>query len=894
MANAFLTTKLYMPPIQTNSVNRPRLLEHLAPTPNTKLILISAPVGYGKTTLVIEWLNQLSDMQSCWVSLDVDDSDAQQFFQYMLAAIRPFLGTKSTLGEMLQFGQPQPYKGLVKAFVNDVATISHPFCLVLDDYHTIDSADMDAAVAMLLDWMPPQMMLVLTSRSDPGFPISRLRVRGQLIELRADQLRFTKVEAAQFLQQTMGLTLLPAQIAALEARTEGWIAGLQMAALSMQNRANSDVDGFVHTFTGSHRFIMDYLVEEALRQQPEPVRNFLLSTSILDRLCGSLCTAVTQMPHAQEILEMLERNNLFVVPLDNQRHWYRYHHLFADVLQAYMRAKQPELTTISHQRASRWFAKQNARHEAIEHALAASDFELAAEQIELAWRSMDRSFQEMKWLKWVQTLPDTLVRTHPVLSAGYGWALLDTGQFAAAESRLQDAEHWLENPSSDMVVADKREFEALPATLSAARAYLAYGKGDIASTKQYAQKTLALLPADDHFYRGVPTVTLGMAQWAGGELLAAADSFDVAIGHFLRADNLLFAASGMVVLAQIKVRLGRLLEAIEINEQALQLIAQRDKPLFHSIAMLHRNLSQIFCEQGNLEAAWHHLNQSAKQSEQAGELEGEHRHEVAKATLAWAAGDLAAAEEHLDRATAMYRLGRMAEYAPIEAIKCRIWLVQGELTRAQDWATRHNLSATDEPAFLREYEHLTLARLHMACYLRNKERTLLEETFSLLNRLLQSARAGKRTESEVECLLLLALAEDAQDNRQDAMTHLADALRLAQPQGYVQLFVREGAPLADLLKTAVSHNIAPNYAARLLSAFGETVVQQQPLVDPLSERELEILAFIAAGLKNKEIAEQLVISVNTVLYHNKNIYSKLGVNKRTLAIAKAREIGLIA
>ena len=893
MADAFLTTKLYMPPIQTNRVNRPRLLEHLAPTPNTKLILISAPAGYGKTTLVIEWLNQLNDVQSCWVSLDEDDSDAQQFFQYMLAAIRPFLGTKSTLGEMLQFGQPQSYRGLVKAFVSDVATISHPFCLVLDDYHTVDSADVDAAVAMLLDWMPPQMMLVLTSRSDPGFPISRLRVRGQLIELRADQLRFTEAEAAQFLQQAMGLLLTTDQIAALENRTEGWIAGLQMAALSMQQRATADLDQFVANFTGSHRFVIDYLVEETLLHQPDAVRTFLLATAVLERLNGPLCAAVTQMSDAQEMLESLERKNLFVVPLDEQRHWYRYHHLFADVLQAHTRAKQPELTIMSHQRASRWFAKQNVRHKAIDHALAASDFELAAEQIELAWRNMDRSFQEMKWLKWVQTLPDTLVRTRPVLSAGYGWALLDTGQFAAAESRLQDAEHWLENPSSDMVVADKREFEALPATLSAARAYLAYGKGDMASTKQYAQKTLALLPADDHFYRGIPTVTLGMAQRAEGEMLAAADSFDLAIGHFLRADNLLFAVGGMLGLAEIKVRLGRLIEAIEISEQALQLIAQREKPLFRSIAMLHRNLCQIFCEQGNLETAWHHLNQSAKQSEQAGEPEGEHQHEVAKATLAWAAGDFAAAEEHLDRASAIYRLGRMAEYAPIEAIKCRIWLAQGELSRAQDWATRHNLSATDKPAFLREYEHLTLARLYIAYYRRNKERTLLEDTFSLLNRLLQSARAGKRTESEIECFLLLALAEDAQGNRQDALTHLANSLRLAQPQGYMQLFVREGAPLADLLKTAVSHNIAPNYAARLLSAFGETVVQQQPLVDPLSERELEILQLIAAGLKNKEIATQLFISLNTVLYHNKNIYGKLGVRKRTVAVSKARELGLI-
>lgn len=893
MSVNLLQTKLYAPRLRPSLVPRPRLIETLKQGLTGKLTLISAPAGFGKTTLVSAWLQQL-DRPVAWLSLDAGDGELARFLAYLIAALQtvfPDAGKRPLA--LLQSPSPPPANFVLTELLNEITAVPEQLLLVLDDYHLLDAPAVDEALTFLLDHLPPQLHLVITTREDPTLSLPRLRARGLLTELRAADLRFTVAETAVFLQQTMGLNLTEAQIAALEARTEGWIAGLQMAALSMQQRTTADLDQFVANFTGSHRFVMDYLVEETLLHQPDAVRTFLLATAVLERLNGPLCAAVTQMSGAQEMLESLERQNLFVVPLDEQRHWYRYHHLFAEVLQAHTQAKRPELTIMSHQRASRWFAKQNARHKAIDHALAANDFELAAEQIELAWRSMDRSFQEVKWLKWVQTLPDTLVRTHPVLSAGYGWALLDTGQFAAAESRLQDAEQWLENPSSDMVVVDRREFEALPATLSAGRAYLSYGKGDMASTKQYAQKTLALLPADDHFYRGVPTVTLGMAQWAEGEMLAAADSFDVAIGHFLRADNLLFAVSGMVVLAQIKVRLGKLLEAIEINQQALQLIAQRDKPLFGSIAVLHRNLCQILCEQGELEAAWHHLNQSAKQSEQAGELEGEHRHEVAKATLAWAAGDLATAEEHLDRATAIYRLGRMAEYAPIEAIKCRIWLVQGELSRAQDWATQHNLSATDEPAFLREYEHLTLARLYMAYYRRNKKRTLLEDTFSLLNRLLQSARAEKRTGSEIECLLLLALAEDAQRNRQDAMTHLANSLRLAQPQGYMQLFVREGAPLADLLKTAVSHNIATSYATRLLSAFGETAVQQQPLVDPLSERELEILQLIAAGLKNKEIAEQLFISLNTVLYHNKNIYGKLGVRKRTVAVSKARELGLV-
>ncbi len=650
MFAAILQTKLYIPPRRPYWIDRSRLLARLVVAPQTKLILVSAPAGYGKTTLVTAWLRQLDGVQSCWLSLDEDDGDPQQFFRYLAAAIEALPNTQSALRQLLQSNQPLPAKTLARAFINDVTPVETPFCLILDDYHAIDSADVDAALATLLELMPPQMTLLLTSRSDPGFPISRLRARGELIELRADDLRFTEAEAAQFLEQSMGLTLQPAQIALLESRTEGWITGLQMAALSMQNRATADLDQFVQNFTGSHRFLIDYLVEEALYHQPEEVRTFLLATSILGRLSGPLCAAVTQMPHAQEILERLEHDNLFVVPLDDQRHWYRYHHLFADVLQAYAQTKHPEMATTSHQRASHWFVDQNARHEAIDHAVAANDFELAADQIELTWHDMDRSFQEAKWLKWVETLPDALIRLRPVLSAEYGWALLDTGQFEAAESRLQDAVRWLENPSHDMVVVDKREYEALPATIAAGQAYLALGKGDHAATKRYVQQALELVSDDDHFYRGIPTVTLGMAQWAEGELNAAEDSFAAAIVHFQRADNLLFAVSGMLALAQIKVRLGQLHEAAATYAHALRVIAESGQPLFRSIASLHQGLSLLNCEQGNMEAAQHHLNQSAEHSEQAETVGREHLQDVAAANLAWAAGDWAAAQAHLDRA----------------------------------------------------------------------------------------------------------------------------------------------------------------------------------------------------------------------------------------------------
>ncbi|MEM8857524.1 MAG: LuxR C-terminal-related transcriptional regulator [Chloroflexota bacterium] len=882
-------------------MDRPHLPAKLNGGLPCKMVLVSAPAGYGKTTLTTAWLDQLKQdgASICWVALDEDDSDPQQFFRYLAAAIESLPGVQSTLSHILQSNRPQSAKGLIQRFISDVSTVSSDFYLVLDDYHRLDSAEIDMAIAALLDYMPPQMTLVMTSRSDPGFPISRLRARREIIEIRAGDLRFTTGEAAQFFEQTMGLTLGSDQIEALEERTEGWVAGLQMAALSMQNRA--DVDAFVSSFTGSHRFILDYLVEEVLNQQSVEVQDFLLKTAVLTRLSADLCDELLQSPTAsQQILEQLEADNIFLIPLDNERRWYRYHHLFSDLLRTRLAQAQPELVPELHQRASNWYGANGRSADAIRHALTAKDFELAAAHVELAWGKMDRSFQEATWLSWVQGLPEKLIRQRPVLCAGYAWALLDTGQFEQiekVESFLDQAEQWLETPSADMIVVDQKEFNSLPAKIAAARAYIAYAAGDLPATMRYAQLTLDLLPEDDHFYRGIPAVTLGMAQLANGDLKYAFKSFSDAVTSFELANNPLFALNGRMVMADIKVTQGHLHEATHIHKESLRQFEEQKVPLFRTGESLHRAIGAIFYEQGDLEAARQHLEKSQAFSKKAGIEDPSSMFFVAQAKLKRAEGDFDGALELLDKAQAAYSRGRMPEVAPIAALKSRILISKGDLAQAERWASEQALVADDELSYLREYDHLTFARLLIARFRQDGDFSDLSDVEALLLRLLSAAENGDRMGSVIEILVLKALAYALHGTDSTWEAPLRRALTLAQPQGYVHLFVNEGEPILQLLKQVALEN--PNqkaYRDKLLAAFGvqsNKNGKSQPLVDPLSERELEILSLIAAGLKNKEIAAELIISLNTVLYHVKNIYGKLGVNKRTLAIARARELGLI-
>ncbi|MFN3982900.1 MAG: helix-turn-helix transcriptional regulator, partial [Caldilinea sp.] len=482
MTIPMLATKLYIPPLPPKVVIRPRLIEQLTAglAIGRKLSLIAAPAGFGKSTLASAWIAGCG-RPAAWLSLDEHDGDPVRFLAYLVRALQ---GVAPALGagilDALQSPQPPALDALLTALLNEIAHAPHPCILVLDDYHLVNAGQVDTALIFLLEHLPPQLHLFITTREAPALPLPRLRARNQLTDIGAAELRFTPAEAAEFLQQVMGLALTAEEAAALEQRTEGWIAGLQLAALSMQG--SQDVAGFIQAFSGAHRHIVDYLVTEVLQRQPEPIRDFLLQTSILDRMNGALCDAVTAQPGGAAQLESLQRGNYFLIPLDETRTWYRYHHLFADVLRARLTAEQPDQAARLHRRASDWYAQQGALPDAIRHALAAEDFARAAHWIEQAAPALRRTRQEALILGWLQTLPDAIFHNRPVLSVTYALALLVSGATTGVEERLRAAERWLEGapvtPTQSCVVVDAEQFRRLPGMIALARAGLTLAHGD--------------------------------------------------------------------------------------------------------------------------------------------------------------------------------------------------------------------------------------------------------------------------------------------------------------------------------------------------------------------------------------------------------------------------------
>jgi LuxR family transcriptional regulator, maltose regulon positive regulatory protein len=918
MPAPILATKLYLPPPRSGIVMRPRLIERLNTglTAGSKLILISAPAGFGKTTLLSEWAATLTpaplpvgegfEMKVAWLSLDEADSDPGRFLTYLIAALQTIAAnTGAGVLAALQSPQPPSIESILTSLLNDIAGIPGSFILVLDDYHLIDSTAVDQALAFLVEHQPAQMNLVIATREDPPLPLARLRARGQLTEVRAADLRFTPGEAAEFLNRVMGLNLKDADITALEARTEGWIAGLQLAALSMQGR--SDTAGFIHAFAGSNHFVLDYLVEEVLQHQPEPIRSFLLQTAILERLCAPLCNAVTGREDGKKMLAVLERSNLFLIPLDDQRQWYRYHHLFAGVLQAHLMDSQLEQVSRLHQQASVWYERNGMRSDAIRHALAAEDFEHAAGLIELAWSTIDIRYQSSTWLGWVKALPDEVIRARPVLSAGYAWALLSSGDLESSESRLHDAERCLDMPVEDMVVVDKEQFRSLPASIATARAYRTLALGNVPGAIKYAQQALELTPADDQTRYMQAISLLGLAQYTSGDLESAEQSLTDFHTNLRKTGQITTLIGITFLLADIRVVLGRLHAAESIYQQTLQLATAQGEPMPLGTSDLYRGLAELAIERSDLEAAAQHLLTSQKPGEQAPLTNWSYRLCICQARLREAQGDLDGALALLDEAARVYIRVPLPDVRPVAALKAQVWIKQGRLSDAHEWAREQGLSADDDLNFMREFEHITLARLLITAGKSERTAVSLDEAERLLGRLLQASETGNRLGSAIEILLLQALAFEAQDNLPHALAALERALALAEPEVYVRIFVDEGEAMRLLIeKLAFRRDDALSvYAANLLAAFTQPVVpksanlhektgriESAPLYEALSERELEVLRLLRSELSGPEIAQQLIVSLNTLRTHTKNIFNKLGVNNRRAAVRRAEDLDL--
>lgn len=891
MPTAILATKLYVPPPPPKAVPRPRLIERLNEglTVGHKLVLVSAPAGFGKSTLVREWVAACG-WPVAWLSLDEADGDPASFLTYLVAALQTILPAVGA-GALVALQSPQrpAAESILTTLLNEIAAVPGRFILVLDDYHRIDAEAIDQALAFLLEHLPPQMHLVIATREDPSLPLARLRARGQLTELRAADLQFAPLEAADFLNRVMGLSLSDGDVVALETRTEGWIAGLQLAALSMQGHRNTV--GFIRSFTASHRFVLDYLVEEVLQQQPEAIQTFLLRTSILDRLCGPLCDAVLLDAAAsgQETLDYLEHANLFIVPLDSERCWYRYHHLFGDLLRR--RFGQPQELPVLHRRASEWYEANDDLAAAFSHALAAGDFERAARLAEAAAPDMERAFQTTVWLGWVKKLPDAVVRSRPELCVMIGQAFSDVGDLEASETYLRHAERGIgpEEPAS------------LSSNIALVRAGNAQIVGNLTETVKYAELSLRLAPEDDIYLRAQGAVTLGFTHWATGNLEAALRAMFAWIEDMQRLGNQVFAIASAFAVADMQVILGRLGEAERALRQAIQLVAAQEPEAEAVTAHHHLGLALLAHERGDDALAGRSLQTAADLGQYTTLIDWPYRWHLAQARLKESAGEWEAALDLLDEAGRLYVKNPIPIVRPVEALKTRVYLKQGRLDKAAAWARERRLSVTGEGSYLEEFEYLTLARVRLS-------EGDLTGVDGLLERLLSSAETQKRSGSVIEILLTQALVHQAQSNRPDSLAALELALTLAKPEGYRRIFVDEGEAMRQLLlkyRSARERWAVPSlseYVDKTLAAFLPPVAigsrppltnQDSVLIEPLTDRELEILRLIAEGQSNAEISRRLFLALSTVKGHNLRLFDKLQVQNRTEAVARARELGLL-
>jgi LuxR family maltose regulon positive regulatory protein len=896
MSIALLTTKLFIPPSRPGLVARVSLLEKLDSGLNARqrLLLISAPAGFGKTTLLSAWLDRLMQrgMQVCWVQLDKGDNDRVRFLSYVIAALQTLeanLGqtAQALLRAPLNVGNEQASEASVAALLNDLVGSTAEKVIVLDDYHTITAQSVHDTLAFLIDHLPPNVQIVVAGRTDPPLSLARLRATGQLTEIRASDLRFTLAETTIFLNDVRQIGLTVEQIAALDQQAAGWIVGLQLAALSMQGRR--DFNAFLATFGGSNRYVLDYLIEEVLQRQPTELQDFLVRTSIPDRLTGSLCDALTDRADGAALLQQLEQANLFIDPLDQERTWYRYHPLFAEFLRNRLSQQRPATEIAALQRrASLWHEQHGLWNAAVNHALQGQDFERAARLIEQTARDTWITRGESgTLLEWITALPEETRRAHSRLLTIQAWALMADGQSEAAEACAQGVLDTTAPENTELI----GEAEAIGAIITALH-------NNMPRTIELAQRALAHLPASDRFLRGLVALQLGLAYDMAGRVAEAGRSYEEAAAIGRKANLTFIRMMAATQLADLKVVQGQLRAAATMYHQTIQLSTEPDKQL-PIVSMVYSSLGRLQYEWNDLEQAAHTLHESITWGQR------------------WAAADirsigllyLAYIQLAQQQPQAARELMQQAEHALHERIvsplsldvarlhQARLALLLGDLSAAQDWAEDYQRHLSELPAALRISGVAVVARIWLA-------QGQADRVCELIGPRAETLESAGLIGSAIEYLLLHALALRALDRFTAARSILLRTLTLAEPGGYVRLFVDEGSAmqslLSDLRSTLKRQNdqrLLP-YLQKLLAAFPASSGKEsrsdiQQLIEPLSDRELEVLRLIADGYSNQEIAARLVVALSTIKTHINNIYGKLGVQSRTQALARARTLNLL-
>jgi LuxR family maltose regulon positive regulatory protein len=886
MTVPIVSAKIHIPILRSALVDRPRLMDHLRQSHQTKLTLISAPAGYGKSSLVSAWAHK-NKLPVAWLTLDSLDNDLVRFIHSFSAAhkrFQPAFG--DTIISLLESPQTPLEQNLLSGLANEIGSLDEPYVLVLDDYHVITNQTIHKIIAFLIENQSLQIHLIILTRSDPPLPLSRLRARGQLVEIRAADLQFIQAEAESFFNNIMGMGLSSTDIAAFEERTEGWITGLQLVALAMQGLDAQQIANFVNLFTGSHSYIVDYLVEEVLNRQSEDIRDFLLRTSILDRMTASLCDQVTGLDNSQAILEKLYQENLFIIPLDNERQWYRYHHLFSDVLENRLKSISPDLVPKLHMLAAEWYEENGFIPDAISHALANTKSEKGAQLIEKNAKSLLVHGEFTTLLSWIKEI-ELSAAGRPWICIYAAWAYVLSGKIDYMETWLMKAK---KNLTKENLVKGN---DNLLGHEAAIRAYAAASRGEAQKAISFAQQALDNLPESNLVIRSVVTFTLGTAYRINGNSVEAARVLEKAarLGH--QAGNLYLEIGAIASLADIFYGQGKLHQAFDTYEELLRVATRPDGKQLNAAGMAYDGLALIAYEWGRSADAEKFVESAIEHCKKWGNITEMAESYVIQCRLLQAVGKTDDAQHALNQAenlTHTYSLVPRAE-SWMKACRVRLWLAQGNLEAAGKWAQSYNPGEiADSFSYVREAEYAAFIRVQIA-----QQRYL--EALDGISRLLERAEAIWMAASVIELHVLQAVAYQAMGNTPKALQALERALDIARPEGYVRVFLDEGPSMKELLRHAGSKGIEPQYVAMILageSQQADSVAQEtQPLIDPLSERELEIMNLLAEGCTNQEIAERLIIALGTVKAHTVNIYRKLNVTRRTQAVARARELGLI-